>query len=137
MVIKKAHFVYEDADIKVAAICSEVGFREGVNKKLDDHVKGQLSDAVRGRYQHSKPDRFDVFTVHVQHATISCRYLVIVNILDTSLGSQPNAQTFLQQILQAVCQEADTLEMPSDAIAPNTFTVGSFQRDSFSPSSSK
>ena len=133
MVIKKSHFLHEDTDIKVAAICSELGFGEGVNKKLDDHVKGQLSEAVRGRYQHSKPDRFDVFTVHVQHATISCRYLVIVNILDRSLGSQLNAQNILQQIVQAVCQEADTLEMPSVALATSTFSVGGFQKGSILP----
>ena len=47
MVIKKAHFVYENADIKVAAICSEVGFGEGINKDLDGHLKGQLSEAVQ------------------------------------------------------------------------------------------
>ena len=128
MVIKKAHFIYEDADIKVIAICSELGFQTGSNKDLDGHLKGQLSEAVRGRYQHRRPDKFDVFTVHVQHATISCRYLVIVNILDRSLGTRHDGHKYLQQILQAVCQEADTLEMPSVAIAPNTFTVGGFQK---------
>ena len=133
MVIKKSHFVYEDVDIKVAAICSELRFREGVNKNLDAHVKGQLSEAVRGRYQDSKPDTFDVFTVHVQHATINCRYLVIVNILDRSLGTRHDARKYLQQIVQAVCQEADTLEMPSVAIAPNMFTVGGFQKGSILP----
>ena len=133
MVIKKSHFVYEDADIKVAAICSEVGFGEGVNKDLDGHLKGQLSEAVQQRCQYRKPDKFDVFTVHVQHASINCRYLVIVNILDRSLGTRHNAHTYLQQIVQAVCQEADTLEMPSVAIAPNTFTVGGFQKGSILP----
>ena len=133
MVIKKAHFIYEDADIKVAAICSELGFGTGVNKDLDGHLKGQLSEAVQGRYQHRRPDKFDVFTVHVQHATISCRYLVIANILDRSLGTRHDGHKYLQQILQAVCQEADTLEMPSVAIAPNTFTVGGFQKGSILP----
>ena len=133
MVIKKSHFVYEDADIKVAAICSEVGFGEGVNKDLDGHLKGQLSEAVQQRCQYRKPDKFDVFTIHVQHAAINCRYLVIVNILDRSLGTRHNAHTYLQQIMQAVCQEADTLEMPSVAIAPNTFTVGGFQKGSILP----
>ena len=133
MVIKKAHFLYEDADIKVAAICSELGFVTGSNKELDGHLKGQLSEAVRGRYQYHRPDRFDVFTVHVQHATISCRYLVVVNILDRSLGTRHNAHKCLQQILQAVCQEADTLEMPSVVIAPNTFSAGGFQKGSILP----
>ena len=133
MVIKKAHFIYEDADIKVAAICSELGFGTGVNKDLDGHLKGQLSEAVRGRYQHRRPDKFDVFTVHVQHATISCRYLVIVNLVDRSLGTRHDGHKYLQLILQAVCQEADTLEMPSVAIAPNTFTVGGFQKGSILP----
>ena len=133
MVIKKAHFIYEDADIKVAAICSELGFQTGSNKELDGHLKGQLSEAVRGRYQYRRPGKFDVFTVHVQHATISCRYLVIVNIVDRSLGTRHDGHKYLQQILQAVCQEADTLEMPSVAIAPNTFTVGGFQKGSILP----
>ena len=133
MVIKKAHFIYEDADIKVIAICSELGFQTGSNKDLDGHLKGQLSEAVRGRYQYRRPDKFDVFTVHVQHATISCRYLVIANILDRSLGTRHDGHKYLQQILQAVCQEADTLEMPSVAIAPNTFTVGGFQKGSILP----
>ena len=46
LVIKKAHFAYEDADIKVAAICSELGFATGSNKELDGHLKGQLSETV-------------------------------------------------------------------------------------------
>ena len=133
MVVKKAHFIYEDADIKVAAICSELGFQTGSNKELDGHLKGQLSEAVRGRYQYRRPDKFDVFTVHVQHATFGCRYLVIINILDRSLGTRHDAGKYLQQILQAVCQEADTLEMPSVVIAPNTFTVGGFQKGSILP----
>ena len=133
MVIKKAHFIYEDADIKVAAICSELGFETGRNKELDGHLKGQLSEAVRVRYQYRRPDRFDVFTVHVQHATFGCRYLVIVNIFDRSLGTRHDAHKYLQQILQAVCQEADTLEMPSVAIALTTFSVGGFQVGSFLP----
>ena len=133
MGIKKSHFVYEDADIKVAAICSELGFREGVNKDLDGHLKGQLSEAVQQRCQYYKPDKFDVFTVHVQHAAINCRYLVVVNILDRSLGTRHDAHKYLQQIVQAVCQEADTLEMPSVAIAPNMFTVGGFQKGSILP----
>ena len=133
MVIKKAHFVYEDADIKVAAICSELGFGTGYSKELDGHLKGQLSEAVKGRYQYRKPDRFDVFTVHVQHASINCRYLVIVNILDRSLGTRPDAHKCLQQILQAVCQEADTLEMPSVAIARKTFAGGGFQPECVLP----
>ena len=133
MVIKKAHFIYEDADIKVAAISSELGFGARVNKDLDGHLKGQLSEAVRGRYQYRRPDKFDVFTVHLQHASLSCRYLVIVDILDRSLGTRHDAGKHLQQILQAVCQEADTLEMPSVAIAPNTFTVGGFQKGCILP----
>ena len=133
MVVKRAHFIYEDADIKVAAICSELGFQTGRNKELDYHLKGQLSEAVRGRYQHRRPERFDVFTVHVQHATFGCRYLVIVNILDRSLGTRHDGHKYLQQILQAVCQEADTLEMPSVAIAPNTFTIGGFKPESVLP----
>ena len=133
MVIKKAHFLYENADIKVAAICSELGFGEGVNKELDGHLKGQLSEAVQQRCQYCKPDKFDVFTVHVQHATINCRYLVIVNILDRSLGTRHDGHKYLQQIMQAVYQEADTLEMPSVAIAPNMFTEGGFQKGSILP----
>ena len=133
MVIKKAHFIYEDADIKVVAICSELGFQTGSNKELDGHLKGQLSEAVQGRYQYRRPDKFDVFTVHVQHATISCRYLVIVNLLERSLGTRHDGQKYIQQILQAVCQEADTLEMPSVAIAPKTFAIGGFQPESVLP----
>ena len=133
MVVKKTHFLYEDADIKVAAICSELGFGEGVNKNLDWHLKGQLSEAVQRRCQYHKPDKFDVFTVHVQYAAINCRYLVIVNILDRSLGTCHDAHKYLQQIVQAVCQEADTLEMPSVVIASNTFTVGGFQKESILP----
>ena len=133
MVVKKAHFIYEDADIKVAAICSELGFQTGRNKELDSHLKGQLSEAVKGRYQYRKPDKFDVFTVHVQHSAIGCRYLVIANILDRSLGTSQDGHKYLQQILHAVCQEADTLEMPSVAIAPNTFVVGAFQPESILP----
>ena len=133
MTVKKAHFIYEDADIKVAAICSELGFQTGVNKDLDSHLKGQLSEAVKGRYQYGRPDKFDVFTVHVQHAAIGCRYLVIANILDRSLGTRQDGHKYLQQILHAVCQEADTLEMPSVAIALNTFVVGAFQSESVLP----
>ena len=108
MVIKKAHFIYEDADIKVAAICSELGFATGSNKELDGHLKGQLSEAVRIRYQYR-------------------------NIVDHSLGTRQDAHKYLQQILQAVCQEADTLEMPSVVIAPSTFSVGGFQGESILP----
>ena len=133
MVVKKAHFIYEDADIKVAAICSELGFQTGRNKELDDRLKGQLSEVVQGRYQYHRPDKFDVFTVHVQHAAIGCRYLVIANILDRSLGTRQDGHKYLQQIVQAVCQEANTLEMPSVAIAPNTFVVGGFQPESILP----
>ena len=133
IVIKKAHFIYEDADIKVDAICSELGFETGYNKELDGHLKRQLSEAVRVRYQYRRPDRFDVFTVHAQHATFGCRYLVIVNIVDRSLGTRYDAHKCLQQILQAVCQEADTLEMPSVVIAPSTFSVGGFQGGSILP----
>ena len=133
MVIKKAHFIYEDADIKVAAICSELGFQTGSNKELDGHLKGQLSEAVRGRYQYRRPDKFDVFTVYVQHATFGCRYLVIVNLLDRSLGTRHDGHKYLQQIVQSVCQEADTLEMPSVFIAPSTFSVGGFQSESILP----
>ena len=129
----KSHFIYEDADIKVAAICSELGFETDSNKEFDGHRKGQLSEAVRVRYQHNRPDRFDVFTVHVQHATFGCRYLVIVNILDRSLGTRHNAHTYLQHIVRAVCQEADTLEMPSVVIAPSTFSIGGFQVGSILP----
>ena len=136
MIVKKAQFIYEDADIKVAAICSELGFQTGHNKELDGHLKGQLSEAVQGRYQHRKPDKFDVFTVHVQHvhhAAIGCRFLVIVNILDRSLGTHQDGHKYLQQILHAVCQEADTLEMPSVAIALSTFSIGGFQLESILP----
>ena len=133
MVVKKAHFIYEDADIKVAAICTELGFQTGRNKELDSQLKGQLSEAVRRRYQFSRPDKFDVFTMHVQHAAIGCRYLVIANILDCSLGTRQDGHKYLQQILQAVCQEADTLEMPSVAIAPSTFVTGAFQSESVLP----
>ena len=129
----QVNFVYEDADIKVAAICSELGFATGSNKELDGHLKGQLSEAVRVRYQNCRPDRFDVFTVHVQHATFGCCYLVIVNILDRSLRTRHDAHKYLQQILQAVCQEADTLEMPSVVIAPSTFSIGGFQGGSILP----
>ena len=133
MVVKKAHFIYDDADIKVAAICSELGFQTGCNKELDVHLKGQLSEAVRGRYQRCKPDKFDVFTVHVQHAAVGCRFLVIANILDRSLGTRRDGHKYLQQTLAAVCQEADTLEMPSVAIAPNTFSIGGFQKGTILP----
>ena len=74
-----------------------------------------------------------MFTVHVQHATFGCRYLVIVNILDRSLRTRHDAHKYLQQILQAVCQEADTLEMPSVVIAPSTFSIGGFQGGSILP----
>ena len=133
IVVKKAHFIYEDADIKVAAICSELGFQTGHNKELDVHLKGQLSEAVKGRYKHHKPDKFDVFTIHVQHAALGCRYLVIANILDRSLGTRQDGHKYLQQILHAVCQEADTLEMPSVAVAPSTFSIGGFQLESTLP----
>ena len=125
--------MYEDFDVKVAAICSELGFHTGRNKELDSHLKGQLSEAVKGRYQHRKPDMFDVFTVHLQHAAIGCRFLVIANILDRSLGTRQDGHKYLQQILEAVCQEADTLEMPSVAIAPSTFDIGGFQPESILP----
>ena len=64
-----------------------------------------------------------MFTVHVQNAAIKCCYLVIVTILDCSLGSRQDAHKYLQQIVQAVCQEADTLEMPSGAIVMGGATV--------------
>ena len=74
-----------------------------------------------------------MFTVHVQHAAIGCRYLVIANILDRSLGTRQDGHKYLQQMLQAVCQEADTLEMPSVAIALSTFSIGGFQLESILP----
>ena len=55
MAVKKAHFINEDADIKVAAICSELGLQTDRNKDLDDHLKGQLSEAVKGRYKYTVP----------------------------------------------------------------------------------
>ena len=133
MVVKKAHFIYEDADIKVAAICSDLGFQTGCNKELDGHLKGQLSEVVKGRYRLYRPDKFDVLTVHVQHAAIGCRFLVIANILDRSLGTRQDGHKYLQQILRAVCQESDTLEMPSVAIAPYSFSIGGFQKGTILP----
>ena len=129
IILKKAHFIYEDVDIKVVGISSEFGFQKGTLKNLNDQMGGQLLKAIQGRYQYNKPERFDVFTVHCQPSSISCRYLVVVNFLDRSLGTRHDSHKLLQQVLHAVCKEADTLEMPSVAIAPNTFAVGGFKRE--------
>ena len=129
IILKKAHFIYEDVDIKVVGISSELGFEKGTLKNLNDQMGGQLLKAIQGRYQYNKPERFDVFTVHCQPSSISCRYLVVVNFLDQSLGTRHDSHKLLQQVLHAVCKEADTLEMPSVAIAPNTFAVGGFKRE--------
>ena len=134
LVLKKSHFVYEDTDIKIAAICSEMGFTKGLNKSLNDQLRGQLQQTVDRRYQNGKPDKFDVFTVHCPPSTIGCRYLVVANILDRTLGKQKDQHKFLQQILHSVFKEADTLEMPSVAIAPTTFAIGGFPDDSICPS---
>ena len=134
LVMKKNHFLYEDTDIKIAAICSEMGFTKGLNKNLNDQLKGQLQQTVDRRYQNGKPDKFDVFTVHCPPSTIGCRYLVVANILDNTLGKQKDNHKFLQQILHSVFKEADTLEMPSVAIIPNTFAIGGFPRDTILPS---
>ena len=134
LVLKKGHFLYEDADIKIAAICSELQFARGLNKDLNDQLKGQLRETVDRRYQNGKPDKFDVFTVHCPPSTIGCRYLVVANILDNTLGKQKDHHKFLQQILHSVFKEADTLEMPSIAIVPTTFAIGGFPKDSILPS---
>ena len=134
LVLKKGHFLYEDADIKIAAICSELQFTEGLNKDLNDHLKGQLQQTVDRRYQNGKPDKFDVFTVHCPPSTIGCRYLVVANILNNTLGKQKDHHKFLQQILHSVFKKADTLEMPSVAIVPTTFAIGGFPKDIILPS---
>ena len=134
LIINKGHFLYEDADIKIAAICSEMGFTKGLNKDLNDQLKGQLQQTVDRRYQNGKPDRFDVFTVHCPPSTMGCRYLVVANILDRTIGSRQDHHKFLQQILHSVFKEADTLEMPSVAIVPATFAIGGFPQDSILPS---
>ena len=134
LVVKKGHFLYEDVDIKIAAICSELPFTRGLNKDLNDQLKGELKQTVDRRYQNGKPDRFDVFTVHCPPSTIGCRYLVVANILDRTLGKQKDHHRVLQQILHSVFKEADTLEMPSVAIVPTTFAIGGFNLDSILPS---
>ena len=134
LVLKKSHFIYEDADIKIAAICSEMGFTKGLNKNLNDQLKGQLQQTVDRRYQNGKPDKFDVFTVHCPPSTIGCRYLVVANILDNTLGSHQDHHKFLQQILHSVFKEADTLKMPSVAIVPNMFAISGFPGDTILPS---
>ena len=134
LVVKRGRFLYEDADIKIAAICSEMGFTKGLNKNLNDQLKDQLQQTVNRRYQNGKPYNFDVFTVHCSPSTIGCRYLVVANILDHTLGSHQDHHKFLQQILHSVFKEADTLEMPSVAIAPDTFAVGGFPENSILPS---
>ena len=133
LVLKKGHFLYEDADIKIAAICSELGFTKGLNKDLNDQLKGQLLQTVNRRYQNGKPDRFDVFDVHCPPSTIGCRYLVVANILDRTLGSRQDHHKFLQQILHSVFKEADTLEMPTVAIATQSFTICKFPEDTILP----
>ena len=134
IVVKKGRFLYEDVDIKIVAICSEMGFTKGLSKDLNDRLNGQLQQTVNRRYQNGKPDRFDVFTVHCLPSTIYCRYLVVANILDRTLGSRQDHHKFFQQILHCVFKEADTLEMPSVAIAPNTFAICGFPRDTILPS---
>ena len=129
IILKKAHFIYEDVDIKVVGISSELGFEKGRVKDLNNQMGGQLLKAIQGRYRFHMPQCFDVFTVHCQPSSISCRYLVVVNFLDRSLGTRHDSHKLLQQVLHAVCKEADTLEMPSVAIAPNTFAVGGFKRE--------
>ena len=51
VVLKKGHFLYEDADIKIAAICNKMGFTKGLNKNLNDQLKGQLQSTFDRRYQ--------------------------------------------------------------------------------------
>ena len=111
-----------------------MGFPKGLNKNLNDPLKGQLQQTVNRRYQNGKPDKFDVFTVHCSPSTIGCRYLVVANILDRTLSKQKDHHKFLQQILHSVFKEADTLEMPSVAIVPTTFAIGGFPQDSILPS---
>ena len=134
LVVKKGRFLYEDADIKIVAICSEMGFTKGLNKNLNDHLKGQIQQTVVRRYQNGKPDKFDVFTVHCPPSTIGCRYLVVANILDRTLGKQKDHHKFLQQTLHCVFKEADTLEMPTVAIAMQSFAIGGFPADTILPS---
>ena len=134
LVVKKGRFLYEDADIKIAAICSEMGFTKGLNKNLNDQMNGLLQQTVDRRYQNGKPDKFDVFTVHCPPSTIGCRYLVVANILDNTLGKQKDHHKFLQQILHSVFKEADTLEMPSVAIATQSFANWGFPGDTILPS---
>ena len=130
LVLKKGPFLFEDADIKIAAICSELQFTRGLNKDLNDQLKGILQQTVNRRYQNGKPDKFDVFTVHCPPSTIGCRYLVVANILNRTLGKKNDHHKFLQQILYSVFKEADTLEMPSVAIVSTTFAIGGFPKDS-------
>ena len=122
--------------IEIAPICSEMGFTKGPNKNLNDQLKGQLQQTVDRRYQNGKPDKFDVFTVHCPPSTIGCRYLVVANILDNTLGKQKDHHKFLQQILHNVLKEAesDTLEMPTVAIAIQSFAIGGFPADTILPS---
>ena len=126
VIVKKGGLLPEVTDIKVVAICSDLGFNVGTNKLLNDQLKGMLQLIVDRRYQQSKPARFDVFTIHCPPSTINCRFLVVANLVDRTIGTLPVHNKYLQQILHSVFKEADTLEMPSVAIAPHTFRVGGF-----------
>ena len=133
LVVSKGHFLYVNADIKVVAISSGMGFSTGINRDINNILKGLLKQTVDRRYQNGKPDKFDIFTVHCPPSAIGCRFLVVANILDRTFGKHKENLKHLQQILHSVFKEADTLEMPLVAIAPTTFAIGGFSRDSILP----
>ena len=128
-----SHFLYEDADVKIVAVCSELGFSEPANKNLDEQLKGSLQQTIDRRYQKSKPDKFDVFTIHCPPSTIACRFLVVANILVCNVERDQDKQKFLQQILHGVFKEADTLEMPKALVSPHSFQSLGFPPDVLLP----
>ena len=113
LVLKKGRFLYEDADIKIAAICSEIGFTKGLNRtsmiNLGTNCSKQWTEDTRMVNLSVTSLMCSLFTVHLQ-PLVNCRYLVVANILDCTLGSCQDHQKFLEQILRSVFKEADTLE---------------------------
>ena len=105
VIVKKGSLLPEVTDIKVVAICSSLGFNVGINKLLNDQLKGLLQQKVGRQYQNYKSATFNVFSVPCPPSTINCRFLVVVDIANRTTGTHQDHNKYLQQILHSVFKE--------------------------------
>ena len=125
VIVKKGSLLPEVTDIKVVAICSSLGFNVGINKLLNDQLKGLLQQTVGRRYRNHKSATFNVFSVPCPPSTINCHFLVVVDIANRTTGTHQVHNKYLEQILHSVFKEVGTLELPGVAKVPQVGTLNS------------